>query len=172
MVSPRRMNRPARVTMNEGRPVRTTTMPLIQPTPAATAKARMMHSHKGQPQITAGMASTTPAAPIIEPTDRSNSPPIISSAAATAMMPSCADTSRKVMMPRAENIPVPRAATAKNRKTRMVPATAPSSGRAISRRASGVPARRSSRAGRRASMAMSPFLPAVGASPRRALAAG
>ena len=50
MVSPRRMNRPARVTMNDGRPVRTTTMPLIQPTAAATAKARMMHSHKGQPQ--------------------------------------------------------------------------------------------------------------------------
>ena len=36
MVSPRRMNRPASVTMNEGRPVRTTTVPLIQPTPAAT----------------------------------------------------------------------------------------------------------------------------------------
>ena len=46
MVRPRRMNRPASVTMNEGRPVRTTTMPLIQPTAAATAKARMMHSHK------------------------------------------------------------------------------------------------------------------------------
>ena len=69
----------------------------------------------------------TPAAPIIEPIDRSNSP-IISIAAATAMMPSWAETSRKLMMPGAENrLPLP-ATAAKKRNTRMVPATAPSSG--------------------------------------------
>ena len=78
------------------------------------------------------------AAPIIEPIDRSNSPPIISIAAATAMMPSWAETSRKLMMPGAENRPLLPATAAK--KTRMVPATAPSSGRAISRLSSGVAA--------------------------------
>ena len=64
----------------------------------------------------------TPAAPIIEPIERSNSPPIISIEAATAMMPSCAETSRKLMMPGAENRPEPPATMPKKMKTRMVPA--------------------------------------------------
>ena len=42
---------------------------------------------------------TMPAKPIIEPSERSNSPPIISSAAAVARMPSWAETSRKLTMP-------------------------------------------------------------------------
>ena len=58
-----------------------------------------MHSQSGQPQCTAGIAMIIPAAPIIEPIERSNSPPIISIEAATAMMPSWADTSRKLRMP-------------------------------------------------------------------------
>ena len=40
---------------------------------------------------------TTPAKPIIEPTDRSNSPAMISSAAAVAMMPSSAESVRNVI---------------------------------------------------------------------------
>ena len=103
-----------------------------------------MHSQSGQPHCTAGIAMITPAAPIIEPIDRSNSPPIISIEAATAMIPSWADTSRKLMMPGAENRPLPPATMAKKMKTRMVPATAPSSGRAMSFLTSGVAATRSS----------------------------
>ena len=110
------------------------------------ANASRMHSQSGQPHCTAGIAMITPAAPIIEPIDRSNSPPIISIAAATAMMPSWAETSRKLMMPGAENRPLLPATAAKKRNTRMVPATAPSSGRAISRLSSGVAATRSSTA--------------------------
>lgn len=47
-------------------------------------------------------------------------------------------------MPKAENIPVPRAATAKIATTRMQPATAPSCGRPIEQRWSGTRRTRSS----------------------------
>jgi hypothetical protein len=40
------------------------------------------------------MAMIMPAAPTIEPTERSNSPEIMSSETGTATMPSCAATSR------------------------------------------------------------------------------
>ena len=127
-----------------------------------------MHSQSGQPHCTAGIAMITPAAPIIEPIERSNSPPIISIEAATAMMPSWAETSRKLMMPGAENRPLPPATTPKKMKTRMVPATAPSSGRAISLRISGVSATRSSTV-RSWSLPRhaSPGLRAIGGRPRR-----
>ena len=45
---------------------------------------------------------TTPAKPIIEPTERSNSPAMMSSAAAVAMMPSSAESVRKVIEPCSE----------------------------------------------------------------------
>src|SRR5919106_6081230 len=106
-----------------------------------------MQSHTGQPYCTAGMAMMTPAAPIIEPIERSNSPPIISMQAATAMIPSCAETSRKLITPSAVNMPLPRATKAKKMNTRMVPATAPSSGRAMALRIQGVRCRRSSTVG-------------------------
>ncbi len=72
-----------------------------------------MDAQSGQPHCTAGMAMTMPAKPIIEPIDRSNSPAIISSATAAAMMPSCADTSRKLTMPFALNSPLEPAVNAK-----------------------------------------------------------
>ena len=97
--------------MNDGRPLLITIRPLTQPTAQAIAKASRMHSQSGQPHCAAGIAMITPAAPIIEPIDKSNSPPIISIEAATAMMPSWADTSRKLMMPGAENRPLPPATT-------------------------------------------------------------
>ena len=78
------------------------------------------------------MAITMPAAPTMEPTDRSNSPAIMSNAAATARMPNWAETSRKLMMPRALNIPLSPATMAKKMKTRTAPPTAPSSGRRMS----------------------------------------
>jgi hypothetical protein len=88
-----------------------------------------MASHKGQPQTIVGIAMAIPAKPIMEPTERSNSPAIISRATGAARMPSCAETSRKLMIPLALNKPLPPAVTAKKAKTRTVPANAPNSGR-------------------------------------------
>ena len=81
----------------------------------------------------AGMAMMTPAKPIIEPIERSNSPAIISSATAAARMPSWAETSRKLTMPLALNRPLLPATMAKKMKTSTVPAAAPNSGRLSSR---------------------------------------
>lgn len=144
IVRPRSTNNPANVTLKKGRPVRVTIGPFGQPTATAAVKAKKMHRHDGQPLSAAGTTMRTPAKPIIEPNERWNSPPIMSRTAATATIPSCADTSRKVTTPKAEKMPVPRAATAKNRNTDMQSTTAPSSGRAISRRASGTRTMRSS----------------------------
>ena len=55
-----------------------------------------------------------PAKPIIEPIDRSNSPPIISSAAPTAMMPRNAATVAQLTMPSALNMPESPAASPNN----------------------------------------------------------
>ena len=71
-----------------------------------------------------------PAKPIIEPIDRSNSPAIISSAAATAMMPRKAATVAQLTTPSALNMPELPAALPKIRKTSSAPASAPNSGRA------------------------------------------
>ncbi len=78
----------------------------------------------------------------ITPADRSNSPPIISSATGTAMMPIVEDAYSTVPMLdawRKES-----ATSEKNRKTAAAPTTAPSSGRPSSRRASDRGASRSS----------------------------
>ena len=48
----------------------------------------------GTPSSTASMAMTMPVRPIMEPIERSNSPPIISKATATARIPSSALTCR------------------------------------------------------------------------------
>ncbi|MNY71331.1 hypothetical protein D3C86_2096480 [compost metagenome] len=56
---------------------------------------------------------TMPAKPIIEPTERSNSPAIIRRHAPTAMIMNCAETTPQFMMPSAANMPVPPATTAK-----------------------------------------------------------
>ena len=68
----------------------------------ATAKAQAMPPQSGRPNIATVRPMTTPAKPIIEPTERSNSPAMISSAAAVAMMPSSADSVRKVIDPCSE----------------------------------------------------------------------
>ena len=48
----------------------------------------------GSPYVVTQMPMTIPAKPISEPIDRSNSPPIISSATAVPTIPTCAATSR------------------------------------------------------------------------------
>ena len=69
-----------------------------------------------------------PAKPIIDPTDRSNSPPIINIAAAIAIIPKFADTSRKFSVPYALNIPVSPATIPKKINTNIDPPKAPNSG--------------------------------------------
>ena len=96
------MNSEASVTMKEGSRVFTTMRPLSQPTRIAVAKAQAMPPHSGRPASRTASPITTPAKPIIEPTDRSNSPAMMSSAAAVAMIPSSAESVRKVIDPCSE----------------------------------------------------------------------
>jgi hypothetical protein len=94
--SPAMMNRVARVTMNDGNPVRTTMIPLITPRPVARAIAIRIDSQIGRLPIVGDerIPIMIPAKPTIDPTDRSNSPAIISSATAVPMIPTWAATSR------------------------------------------------------------------------------
>src|SRR5918999_1038002 len=94
MVRPRSAKSIPKVTMNEGSPVLITRYPLKNPTASATAKASSTAAASGQPYSVVVIAMIMPAAPTIEPTERSNSPAIISIATGTATMPSCAATSR------------------------------------------------------------------------------
>ena len=64
----------------------------------------------------------------MDPIERSNSPPIISIAAAIAIIPKLADTSKKFKVPYALNIPVSPATIPKNINTNIDPPRAPSSG--------------------------------------------
>jgi hypothetical protein len=96
---PAMMLRVARVTMNEGRPVRTTISPLIAPSPVERAIAMRIDSQIGRPQIVTQMPIMIPAKPTIEPTDRSNSPAIIRRATAVAMIPTCDATPTKFSAP-------------------------------------------------------------------------
>ena len=89
----------------------------------------MILSHTGQPQTTEVTAMTIPAKPIIDPTDRSNSPAIMRRQAPTAIMINCEDTIPQFIEPSNENIPVSRATKKKNRKTNTTPTIAPKSGR-------------------------------------------
>jgi hypothetical protein len=61
----------------------------------------MIAAHIGQPYVTESSAMTMPEKPIIEPTDRSNSPAIISRQAPTAMIMNCAETTPQFMTPSA-----------------------------------------------------------------------
>ena len=74
------------------------------------------------------MALHMPAKPNIYPIDKSNSPPIISIAAAIAIIPKFAETSKKLRVPYALNIPVSPATIPKNMNTKIAPPTAPNSG--------------------------------------------
>ena len=71
----------------------------MKPTRSAKAKAATIASQTGQPNSPMPIATIMPAAPTIEPTERSNSPAIIRSATAEPMMPTCAATSRYVAVP-------------------------------------------------------------------------
>ena len=63
-----------------------TSSPLRRPIRSAPAKANRTLSVTGQWKAMVGSAIIMPAKPIIDPTERSNSPPIMSSVAPTAMI--------------------------------------------------------------------------------------
>ncbi len=58
----------------------------------AATKVTMIASQVGQPSVTLKIAINIPAKPIIEPTDRSNSPATMSRHAPTAMIMNWAET--------------------------------------------------------------------------------
>ncbi len=76
------------VTMKLGRAVLITRRPLRNPMVNAKASDATMASHTFQPASEASIPIRRPADPVMAPADKSNSPPIISRATATAMMPS------------------------------------------------------------------------------------
>ncbi len=93
-VAPRMMNSVASVTMNDGSPVRTTMKPFMTPRSVVSTSEMRIPAQTGRPYVVTQMPMTIPAKPMSEPIDRSNSPPIISSATAVPTIPTCAATSR------------------------------------------------------------------------------
>jgi hypothetical protein len=74
MVRPRSTKRVASVTMKEGSPVRTTRSPLPIPTPSEKTTVTATAGQKAHPKWLVRSRRHMPAAPIMDPTERSNSP--------------------------------------------------------------------------------------------------
>ncbi len=134
--------------MKLGKPVRSTTVPLYQPSAMATTNDKGMAIQRLSPAPPSSPTSLTsrivtmPRAPVAAPDDRSNSPPIINIATATAMMPSVAETSRTPERPPA--VPNWPETAQKNAPMAAAPTIAPISGRTSSRAKTPRYARRSS----------------------------
>lgn len=157
LAKPRRMKRNASVTMKLGSPVRTQIYPFSAPIAMQIAKVKRMATHMGQPNVTPKMAIIIPAKPIMEPTDRSNSPAIINRQAPTAMIMNCAETTDQFSTPWLENIPLSAANNRKKANTAIVPMMPPSSGRIKALRKDDICLMRSSAAcGVGVDMALSP----------------
>ena len=109
----------------------------MKPMTRANTRARMTPTQKFRPSWVAVSAAMMLLAPMMEPTERSNSPAIMSRATATARMPSWAATSRMVAVPLAETKPRFQARMAKTTQTMMAPNAAPISGRSRRRRQRG-----------------------------------
>ena len=132
------MNRVARVTMNDGRPVRTTIRPLsdAEAGASATIEMRIGEPDRQAPDRRRTIPMTIPAKPTIEPTDRSNSPAIISRATDVAMIPTWAATPTIVEDARDRQegaAAAGRDSTAKTMKTKTTITRAPAAGLASSR---------------------------------------
>ena len=89
----------------------------------------MMAIQIGQPSVTPKIAIIMSEKPIIEPTERSNSPAIIKRQAPTAMIMNCAETTLQFITPWELNMPLSPAKMKKRTKTMMVPQMPPNSGR-------------------------------------------
>ncbi len=87
-VAPRRMKSPANVTIKEGSPVLITISPFAAPSMAANSNVSGIARMSGMPILTVNAPKSMPVKATIDPIDRSNSPPIISRAAAMPRMPS------------------------------------------------------------------------------------
>src|SRR6218665_3441192 len=101
---PRNMNKKASVTMKLGKPVLMTIQAFTQPITATTSSVSKTASTSGSSKMTIAVEKIRPAKAIIDPIDRSNSPPIISKAAPNARMPNCAAGVRKLTSPARLNI--------------------------------------------------------------------
>ena len=93
------MKKVASVTMKLGSFVFTTIIPLMKPIVAAKTNVSTIANQMFMSSSVASRPITSPALPVITPADRSNSPPIMSSATATAGMPSVEATSVQLAAP-------------------------------------------------------------------------
>src|SRR5262245_1221927 len=133
------------VTMKLGSPVLTTMTPLNAPINSATTRLAKIAAQMFQPYSVARIMTTSPVVAVITPAERSNSPPIMSSAMATAMMPSVEAGSSQIATPSRERNTLDW--VAKNTNTTIAPTTEPSSGRTRIRRTRLISATRSSTGG-------------------------
>ena len=86
--------------MKLGSPVRITIRPLTAPITRASASETSIATQTLSPYSVVRMPTTRPVKPVIAPADRSNSPPIMSRATATAMMPIVDAPRSQVLAPR------------------------------------------------------------------------
>ena len=136
------------VTMKLGSDVLSTMVPLNQPTirakasPSGTAMCSDSPAPPNSPISLLNSTTTMAVAPVMAPEDRSNSPPIISRATGTAMMPKVAATSKKLAVP--PTVPNRSDACQNRIHTDRTPSRAPISGRVRTCCIGALKARRSS----------------------------
>jgi hypothetical protein len=97
--TPRSTKKVPRVTMKLGSPVFITRNPLMNPIASAATSAVSTDTHTLMCQCDIMMPVIRPVVPVMAPADRSNSPPIISSATATAMIANDDDVKIQVLAP-------------------------------------------------------------------------
>ncbi len=120
---------------NEGSRVRTTSQPLMAPRMSASANVSTTATRGVQPGTGVIMrARKMLVMPIMEPSDRSNSPAIMSSATGAPRMPTWAAIWSQPATPMGPRKPFLPARMAKMMKTRTAPMSAPISGLANRRR--------------------------------------
>src|SRR5215216_838404 len=99
----------------------------MNPIVAANTSVRRIATHMFMSSSVARMPMNRPAVPVMTPAERSNSPPIMSSATATAGMPSVAATSVQFAAP--SSVPNRSVLITKNSPITVAASTAPISGR-------------------------------------------
>src|SRR5918996_90351 len=103
----------------------------MNPTNAANANVTTIAGHIDRPHSVVSTPISRPVEPVITPAERSNSPPIISNATATDMIPIVEATSVQFAIPL--SVPNASVVTQKNTQTTSAPSSDPTSGRRISR---------------------------------------
>ena len=131
-LNPWRAKRTPSVTMKLGSRDVTTMTPLSTPMATAMTSDTSMATATGHPAWTENRAVNIPVVPTMTPDERSNSPPIINRATASADTPSSAAVSTYVFVPCHDNQASP-ACQANRANTTIAPVSAPNSGRIIRR---------------------------------------